>query len=86
MAECWRYVAAPASDYCKKADSVLRRVRKIISKKQDMTRCFEGMHLADSMYRFALEEESHERSIFDDGQAGEWKALRVHAYGQAFSF
>jgi len=51
MAEGWRYLAAPASDYCKKTDTVLRRVRKITSKKQDMTRGFEGMHIADSMHR-----------------------------------
>jgi hypothetical protein len=86
MAERWRYVAAPASDYCKKADSVLRRVGKIISKKQDMTRGFEGMHLADSMHRWALEEKYHECSILDARKVHYWKMLRIHAHGKNLSF
>jgi len=53
MAERWRYVADPDSDYCKKADTVLRRVRKIISKKQDMTRGFEGMYFAEFLNSYA---------------------------------
>jgi hypothetical protein len=84
MAERWRYVADPDSDYCKKADTVLRRVRKIISKKQDMTRGFEGMYFAEFLNRYALEEKYHECSMLDARKAYYWKMLCIHAHGKIF--